>query len=109
MWLMLQQDTPDDYVVATNELYSVREFCEKTFSRLGLDYRDHVEVDPRYYRPAEVDLLLGDSTKARHALGWEPRTSFTQLVKMMIDADLALACKEHALQNHLVYPMNEAA
>jgi GDPmannose 4,6-dehydratase len=109
MWLMLQQDTPDDYVVATNELYSVREFCEKTFSRLGLDYRDHVEVDPRYYRPAEVDLLLGDNTKARHVLGWEPRTSFTQLVKMMIDADLALACKEHALQNHLVYPMNEAA
>jgi GDPmannose 4,6-dehydratase len=109
MWLMLQRDTPDDYVVATNELYSVREFCEKTFSRLGLDYRDHVEVDPRYYRPAEVDLLLGDNTKARHVLGWEPRTSFTQLVKMMIDADLALACKEHALQNHLVYPMNEAA
>jgi len=95
MWLMLQQDTPDDYVVATNELYSVRDFCEKTFSRLGLNYEDHVEIDPRYYRPAEVDLLLGDNTKARTQLGWVPRTSFEQLVDMMVEGDLALARREH--------------
>ena len=95
MWLMLQQDTPDDYVVATNELYSVRDFCEKTFSRLGLNYEDHVEIDPRYYRPAEVDLLLGDNTKARMQLGWVPRTSFEQLVDMMVEGDLALARREH--------------
>jgi GDPmannose 4,6-dehydratase len=95
MWLMLQQDTPDDYVVATNELYSVRDFCEQTFSRLGLNYEDHVEIDPRYYRPAEVDLLLGDNTKARTKLDWVPRTSFEQLVDMMVEGDLALARREH--------------
>ena len=97
MWRMLQQDKPDDYVVVTNELYSVREFCEKTFSRLGLDYQDFVEVDPRYYRPAEVDLLLGDSTKARKRLGWKPQTSFDQLVDMMVESDLELASQEKAL------------
>jgi GDPmannose 4,6-dehydratase len=95
MWLMLQQDTPDDYVVATNELYSVRDFCEKTFSRLGLNYEDHVEIDPRYYRPAEVDLLLGDNSKACTKLDWAPRTSFEQLVDMMVESDLALARREH--------------
>jgi GDPmannose 4,6-dehydratase len=94
MWLMLQQDTPDDYVVATNELYSVRDFCEKTFSRLGLNYEDHVEIDPRYYRPAEVDLLLGDNAKARAKLSWKPRTSFEELVDMMVESDLALARQE---------------
>jgi len=88
MWLMLQQETPDDYVVATNELYSVRDFCEKTFGQLGLNYEDHVEIDPRYYRPAEVDLLLGDSTKACEQLGWKPQTSFDQLVEMMVKNDL---------------------
>jgi GDPmannose 4,6-dehydratase len=98
MWLMLQQDTPDDYVVATNELYSVRDFCEKTFSRLGLNYEDHVEIDPRYYRPAEVDLLLGDNTKARTQLGWEPRTSFENLVDMMVESDLALARQEQIVR-----------
>lgn len=98
MWLMLQQDTPDDYVVATNELYSVRDFCEKTFSRLGLNYEDHVEIDPRYYRPAEVDLLLGDNTKARTQLGWEPRTSFEQLVDMMVESDLAAARQEQLVR-----------
>jgi GDPmannose 4,6-dehydratase len=98
MWLMLQQDQPDDYVIAMNELYSVRDFCEQTFSRLGLDYRDHVEVDPRYYRPAEVDLLLGDSTKARTRLGWVPQTSFTQLVDMMVDGDMELARREALIQ-----------
>jgi len=98
MWLMLQQDQPDDYVIAMNELYSVRDFCEKTFSRLGLDYRDHVEIDPRYYRPAEVDLLLGDSTKARTRLGWVPRTSFESLVDMMVDGDMELARREALIQ-----------
>jgi GDPmannose 4,6-dehydratase len=94
---MLQQDRPDDYVISTDETHSVREFCEKTFGRLGLDYRDFVEIDPRYFRPAEVDLLLGDSTKARQALGWRPRMSFDGLVDAMVEADLQLARKEQVL------------
>jgi len=94
MWLMLQQPEADDYVVATNELHTVREFCELTFSRLGLDYLDFVEVDPRYFRPAEVDLLLGDATKARTMLDWTPRVSFQELVEMMVDGDLELARRE---------------
>ena len=94
MWLMLQQDEPDDFVVSTDELYSVREFCEKTFSRLGLDYQDYVEIDPRYYRPAEVELLLGSSEKARSKLGWKPKTSFDQLVDMMVAGDMQLAQRE---------------
>ena len=94
MWLMLQQETPDDYVIATNQLYSVRDFCEKTFSQLGLNYEDHVEIDPRYYRPAEVDLLLGDSTKACEQLGWKPQTRFDQLVEMMVKNDLEIAQQE---------------
>jgi len=98
MWRMLQQETPDDYVVATNELYSVRDFCEKTFSRLGLNYKDHVEIDSRYYRPAEVDLLLGDSTKAYEQLGWKPQTSFDQLIEMMVENDLRLAQQERILK-----------
>jgi GDPmannose 4,6-dehydratase len=89
MWLMLQQDEPDDYVIATGETHTVREFCELAFARVGLDYRDHVAIDPRYYRPAEVDLLLGDGAKAREKLGWSPRVSFAGLVNMMVDADLA--------------------
>jgi GDPmannose 4,6-dehydratase len=89
MWLMLQQDEPDDYVIATGETHTVREFCELAFARVGLDYRDHVAIDPRYYRPAEVDLLLGDGGKAREKLGWSPRVSFAGLVNMMVDADLA--------------------
>ena len=109
MWLMLQQDTPDDYVVATNELYSVRDFCEKTFSRLGLHYEDHVEIDPRYYRPAEVDLLLGDNTKARTQLGWEPRTSFEQLVDMMVESDLALARQEQIVRQMAIDTKKHAA
>jgi GDPmannose 4,6-dehydratase len=109
MWRMLQQDKPDDYVVATNELYSVREFCEKTFSRLGLDYRNHVEVDPRYYRPAEVDLLLGDATKARTRLGWKPQTSFDQLVAMMVDGDLELAAQEKSLAERQSQRVRRAA
>ena len=109
MWLMLQQDTPDDYVVATNELYSVRDFCEKTFSRLGLHYEDHVEIDPRYYRQAEVDLLLGDNTKARTQLGWEPRTSFEQLVDMMVESDLALARQEQIVRQMATDAKKQAA
>ena len=97
MWLMLQQSTPDDYVVATNETHSVREFCEKAFGRLGLNYREFVEIDPRYFRPAEVDLLLGSADKAQAKLGWKPRCSFDELVARMVDADLELARKEHLL------------
>ncbi len=94
MWLMLQQPEPDDYVVATGESHSVRELCQEAFGRVGLDYRRHVEIDPRYYRPAEVDDLRGDFSKARARLGWTPRTSFTELVRLMMEADLALAERE---------------
>ncbi len=97
MWLMLQQDEPDDYVIATNETHSVREFCEKAFGRLGLDAREFIDIDPRYFRPAEVDLLLGDARKAREKLGWTPRTSFDDLVAMMVDADMDLARREQVL------------
>ena len=90
MWRMLQQDEPDDYVVATGETHEVREFCEVAFEHVGLDYRDHVVQDERFMRPAEVDLLVGDPTKARTELGWELQTSFPDLVRMMVDADLAL-------------------
>ena len=88
MWLMLQHDKPDDYVVATGETYSVRELLQESFSHLGLEWEKHVEIDPRYYRPAEVDLLIGDPTKARTVLGWEPKVKFKELVRMMVDADL---------------------
>jgi GDPmannose 4,6-dehydratase len=97
MWLMLQQAEPDDYVIAMDETHSVREFCEKTFGRLDLDYRDFIEIDPRYFRPAEVDLLLGTAEKARRRLGWQPRVSFDELVAMMVDADLELARREQVL------------
>lgn len=108
MWLMLQQETPDDYVVATNELYSVRDFCEKAFGQLGLNYEDHVEIDPRYYRPAEVDLLLGESTKAYEQLGWKPQTSFDQLVEMMVKKDLGVAQQELVVKETLLRS-NQAA
>jgi len=88
MWLMLQQDEPDDYVVATGETHTVREFCELAFGHVGLDYQDHVVVDPRFVRPAEVDLLLGDPGKAKRVLGWEPKVTFAGLVEMMVDADM---------------------
>ena len=91
MWLMLQQPTPAEYVIATDETHSVREFCENAFARLGHDYRDHVEVDPRNFRPAEVDLLRGCSEKARRELGWTPRVNFERLVAMMVDEDLRIA------------------
>jgi GDPmannose 4,6-dehydratase len=88
MWRMLQQDEPDDYVIATGETHSVREFCEEAFSHAGLDWQEHVKVDPKYFRPAEVDLLLGDPSKSRRVLGWEPQVTFKELARMMVDADL---------------------
>jgi GDPmannose 4,6-dehydratase len=88
MWRMLQADTPDDYVIATGEMHTVREFLDHAFGRVELDWKKHVEIDPRYFRPAEVDELCGDMTKARTALGWEPKVKFSQLVTMMVDADL---------------------
>jgi GDPmannose 4,6-dehydratase len=90
MWLMLQQDQPDDYVIATGETHSVREFLHAAFAYAGLDPQKHVEIDPRYYRPAEVDVLVGDYSKARKRLGWEPKTKFADLVKLMVDADIEL-------------------
>jgi GDPmannose 4,6-dehydratase len=89
MWRMLQQDTPDDFVVGTGHTCSVRDLCATAFSYVGLDYREYVKQDPRYMRPAEVDLLVADPAKARAQLGWEPRVTFQQLVEMMVDADLA--------------------
>ena len=99
MWLMLQHPIgdPPDLVIATGEMHTVREFCELAFARLDLDYRDHVEIDPRYYRPTEVDTLIGYAENARRMIGWEPRTSFAELVEMMVDADLELARREAIL------------
>jgi GDPmannose 4,6-dehydratase len=88
MWRMLQQDEPDDYVIGTGHTCSVRDLCEAAFSHAGLDYREYVKQDPKFFRPAEVDLLVADPTKARTQLGWEPRVNFKQLVEMMVDADL---------------------
>jgi GDPmannose 4,6-dehydratase len=94
MWLMLQQDEPDDYVIATNETHSIREFLDVAFGCVGLDWKKHIEIDPRYYRPAEVDLLIGDYNKAKRKLKWEPKTRFVDLVKLMVDADVKLL-KDH--------------
>ena len=88
MWSMLQQDTPDDYVVATGESHSVRDFLDVAFGHAGLDWNQHVEIDPKYFRPTEVDVLIGDASKARNKLGWKPRVGFEDLVRMMVDADL---------------------
>ena len=90
MWLMLQQPEPDDYVIATNETHSIREFLDVAFGHVGMDWQKYVEIDPRYYRPAEVDLLIGDPAKAKKQLGWEPKTKFEDLVKLMVDADIKL-------------------
>ena len=89
MWMMLQQDAPDDYVIGTGEAHSVRDFVELAFEYAGLDWREHVEIDPRYHRPAEVDSLLADTAKARRVLGWQHRVSFPELVRIMVDADMA--------------------
>ena len=94
MWVMLQQDNPDDYVVGTNETHSIKEFCEVAFGRLGLDWQKYVKYDQRYERPAEVDLLIGNPAKAKKQLGWEPKVHFQELVALMIDSDLELAKRE---------------
>jgi GDPmannose 4,6-dehydratase len=99
MWLMLQQQQPDDYVIATGQTHSVRDFLEEVFRCLELDWQRYVKIDPRYYRPAEVDLLLGDASKANHELGWAPKVTFKDLVRMMIDHDWTLAKKEQILKN----------
>src|SRR5665811_1437792 len=88
MWRMLQQPEPDDYVIATGEMHTVREFVEAVFSQVGLDWREHVEIDPRYFRPTEVDELCGDASKAAAKLGWRPQTCFSDLVRIMVEADL---------------------
>ena len=99
MWRMMQQDTPDDYVIATGEMISVRAFCELAFGHVGLDYKDFVEVDPRYFRPAEVDQLLGDPSKAQRVLGWKPKVGVAELARMMVEHDLELARREQTLRN----------
>ena len=99
MWRMLQQDKPDDYAIALGETHSVREFVEKVFQKLDMDYHQYVEVDPRYFRPTEVDVLLGDSSKARKNLGWEPKVSFDNLIDMMVQADVELASREKTLRD----------
>jgi GDPmannose 4,6-dehydratase len=99
MWLMLQADAPDDYVVATGEAHSVRELVETAFAHVGLDSKDAVEVDPRYFRPSEVDHLCGDASKARKSLGWAPRVGFRALVRMMVDHDLEIARQEKTLRD----------
>ena len=100
MWLMMQQDEPDDYVIATGETHSVREFLTEAFSYADLDWRDYVEIDPKYLRPAEVELLVGDASKARQALGWEPKVTFKDLVRIMVDADMSLVA---ANEQHEVF------
>ncbi len=99
MWMMLQQDKPDDYVIATNETHTIREFLEVSFGRVGLEWQKYVEFDQRYVRPAEVDLLIGDASKARKQLGWEPKTTFKQLAEIMTDADVALLQHEMSGKN----------
>ena len=103
MWLMLQQDQPDDYVIATGETHSVREFLGEAFSYVGLDWHELVEIDPKYFRPAEVDLLIGDASKAKRKLGWEAKTRFKDLVRLMVDADMEMV-KEEAHMNSYSNP-----
>jgi len=101
MWTMLQQDEPDDFVIATGQTHSVREFLIEVFGHLDLDWNEYVEIDPRYYRPAEVDMLLGDASKARRTLSWEPKVGFKELARMMTEADWLIAREEKLLaQNH---------
>jgi GDPmannose 4,6-dehydratase len=99
MWLMLQQDQSDDYVVATGETHTVRDFLERAFGSVNLDYRDFVKINPQYFRPTEVDLLLGDSSKARNDLNWQPRVGFDELVRTMVESDLELASREKVLRD----------
>jgi GDPmannose 4,6-dehydratase len=97
MWLMLQQPQPDDYVIATGETHSIRELCEEAFGHVDLDWQQYVKQDERFMRPAEVDMLVGDAGKAGRVLGWEPNVSFRELIRLMVDADLALLKEEHGL------------
>jgi len=101
MWLMLQQEQPDDYVIATGETHSVQELLEEAFSYAGLDWRNHLDIDKRYYRPAEVDLLIGDASKAKQKLGWTAGTKFKELVRLMVDADLEAAGKEAHMNSYV--------
>jgi GDPmannose 4,6-dehydratase len=101
MWMMLQQDVSDDYVVATNETHSVREFVRETFGLLDLDWEKYVDHDGRYERPSEVDLLIGDYSKAKRQLGWEPTVTFKDLVRIMVESDLNLARRESAMKQTL--------
>ncbi len=98
MWLMLQQPAPDDYVIATGETHSIRQMCEEAFACVDLNWQEYVTQDPRFMRPAEVDLLIGNASKARKVLKWEPSVSFQELVRMMVDSDLALVQQEHGLE-----------
>lgn len=100
MWLMLQQDDPNDYVIATNETHSIREFLQLAFDSVDLNWENYVEIDERYYRPSEVNLLLGDYSKAKDILGWEPQTNFARLVQIMVEADLQLAVNERTARNN---------
>jgi GDPmannose 4,6-dehydratase len=97
MWLMLQQSTPDDYVISTGETHSVQELVEVAFGRVGLDWQKYVKIDKAFLRPAEVDLLIGDCSKAKRELGWTPSVSFKQMIEMMVDSDLKIIQKEHNL------------
>jgi GDPmannose 4,6-dehydratase len=97
MWLMLQQSEPDDYVIATGETHAIRELCEAAFGHVDLDWQEYVKQDERFMRPAEVDLLVGDASKAGRVLGWEPHTTFQGLIQLMVEADLELLKKEHGL------------
>lgn len=107
MWLMLQQDEPDDFVIATGETHSVQEFLAEAFSCTDLNWQEHIEIDPKYYRPAEVELLVGDPSKAKEILGWEPKTKFKELVHLMTDADGKLAEAETRIQNSFSSKIND--
>jgi GDPmannose 4,6-dehydratase len=100
MWLMLQQDNPDDYLIATGECHSVKEFVIEAFGYLDLDWHKHVEIDPRYFRPSEVDHLQGDASKAKKIFNWKPKVSFKELVRMMVDADMRSAEKSKIIKDH---------
>jgi GDPmannose 4,6-dehydratase len=100
MWMMLQHDKPDDYVIATGQSHSVREFLDEVFGYLDLDWQKYVEIDPRYFRPTEVDYLLGDAGKAKNVLGWEPKVTFKELAQMMTDADMEIAGREKIIKEH---------
>ncbi|MBH0200508.1 MAG: GDP-mannose 4,6-dehydratase [Nitrospira sp.] len=102
MWLMLQQPAPDDYVIATGETHTVKEFLDVVFGHVGLDWKRHVKIDPRYYRPTEVDLLIGDASHAKQKLGWEPKVRFTELAVMMVEADLRM--EQERLEGTRTYP-----